>query len=85
MKASFPIPFKGFHMRIDVNNPKLMKTNLTFLSKEPLRGLLVMDTDCGQKRVEIDEDSANDLLDEVLALFGVRRPPTDDVKNNATL
>lgn len=61
-------------MIIDVNNPKLISSQLTLLSQDPLRGLLVLETDQGQSRVEIDEDSANQLLDETLALFGVRRP-----------
>lgn len=65
-------------MLIDVNNPKLMKANLILLSKEPLRGLLTLETDQGQSCIEIDEDSANGLLDEVLALFGVPRPPSAD-------
>lgn len=63
-------------MIIDVNHPKLIKTNLMVLSKEPLRGLLTLETDQGQSCIEIDEDSANGLLDEVLALFGVPRPPS---------
>lgn len=62
-------------MRIDVKNPRLKKSHLITLSKEPLRGLLTLETDKGQQRVEIDGDSANGLLDEVLALFGVPRPP----------
>lgn len=72
-------------MRIDVKNSKLIKSQLTVLSSAPLRGLLVMDTDQGQTFVEIDEDSANGLLDEVLALYGVRRPSTSDVKTSAGL
>jgi hypothetical protein len=72
-------------MIIDVNNPKLLKTNMISLSKEPLRGLLMLETDQGQSRIEIDEDSANGLLDEVLSLYGVRRPPTEDVKTGAGL
>jgi hypothetical protein len=67
-------------MRVDVNSPKLIQTRLMLVSKDPLRGLLVMDTDQGQVRVEIDEDSANDLLDEVLSLFGVPRPSSLGVK-----
>ncbi len=63
-------------MIIDVNHPKLIKTNLMVLSKEPLRGLLTLETEQGQSCIEIDEDSANGLLDEVLALFGVPRPPS---------
>lgn len=57
-----------------VGHAKLKKANLTVLSKQPLRGLLMLETDQGQSRIEIDEDSANGLLDEVLALFGVPRP-----------
>ena len=72
-------------MRIDVGNPKLIKTQLTIVSSAPLRGLLVLDTEQGQTRVEIDEESANDLLDEVLALFGVRRPKKEDLNINAGL
>lgn len=70
-------------MRVDVKNPKLIQTRLMLVSKDPLRGLLVMDTDQGQGRVEIDEDTANDLLDEVLSLFGVPRPSSVDVKTGA--
>lgn len=73
------------NMIIDVQNPKLLTTSLQLLSKNPLRGLLVMDTDHGQSRIEIDEDSANGLLDEVLALFGVPRPPATDAKTGAGL
>jgi hypothetical protein len=58
---------------------------MTTLSKDPLRGLLTLDTDQGQSRIEIDEDSANGLLDEVLALFGVPRPSPEDVKTSAGL
>jgi len=72
-------------MIIDVNNPKLIKTNMMMLSKDPLRGLLTLETDQGQSRIEIDEDSANALLDEILALFGVPRPPVGDVKTSAGL
>jgi hypothetical protein len=72
-------------MRIDSKNFKLIKSQLTLVSSAPLRGLLVMDTDQGQTRIEIDEDSANVLLDEVLSLYGVRRPSTDDVKTSAGL
>ncbi|WP_455270673.1 hypothetical protein [Rhizobium herbae] len=72
-------------MIIDVNNPKLKKSHLTQLSKEPLVGLLTMETDQGQQRVELNEDSANGLLDEILALFGVPRPPSEDVKTRAEL
>ncbi|WP_426230490.1 hypothetical protein [Pararhizobium sp. DWP3-4] len=72
-------------MIVDVNNPKLIKSQLTLLSNDPLRGLLVMDTDKGQARVEIDEDSANDLLDEILSLFGVPRPPSAGLKTSAGL
>lgn len=53
---------------------KLLKANLSVLSKQPLKGLLTLETDQGQRRIEIDEDTANQLLDEVLALFGVPRP-----------
>lgn len=60
--------------RIAADDAKLVKANLTVLSKQPLRGLLMLETDQGQSLIEIDEDSANDLLDEVLALFGVPRP-----------
>ena len=63
-------------MTVQINNPKLKKSHLTTLSKEPLVGLLTLETDQGQQRVEIDERSANGLLDEVLALFGVPRPPS---------
>jgi hypothetical protein len=72
-------------MRIDSKNFKLIKSQLTLVSSAPLRGLLVMDTDQGQTRIEIDEDSANVLLDEVLSLYGVRRPSTDDVETSAGL
>ncbi|WP_428428653.1 hypothetical protein [Pararhizobium sp.] len=72
-------------MRIDISNPKLIKSQLTLVSSAPLRGLLVMETDQGQTRVEIDEDSANGLLDEVLALFGVRRPSAGDMETSARL
>lgn len=71
-------------MRVDVNSPKLIQTRLMPVSKDPLRGLLVMDTNQGQVRVEIDEDSANDLLDEVLSLFGVPRPSSLGVKTVVT-
>ncbi|WP_457587245.1 hypothetical protein [Ensifer canadensis] len=72
-------------MIVDVNNPKLLKTSLVLLSKDPLRGLLTLETDQGQSRVQIDEDSANSLLDEVLALFGVPRPPLASMKTGAEL
>ena len=72
-------------MIIDVNNLKLKKSHLTLLSKEPLAGLLTLETDQGQVRFEINEDSANDLLDEVLALFGVPRPPSADSKTSVGL
>ena len=72
-------------MIIDVNNPKLLKTNMMLLSKDPLRGLLTLETDQGQSRIEIDGNSANGLLDEVLSLYGVRRPPTEDAKTGAGL
>lgn len=72
-------------MIIDVNNPKLLSTSLMLLSKDPLRGLLTLKTDQGQGQVEIDEDSANELLDEVLALFGVPRAPSQQVKTTAGL
>jgi hypothetical protein len=57
-----------------VGHSKLVTANLTVLSKQPLRGLLMLETDQGQSHIEIDEDTANVLLDEVLALFGVPRP-----------
>ena len=63
-------------MTVRIGNPKLQKSHLTTLSKDPLIGLLTLETDQGQQRVEIDERSANGLLDEVLALFGVPRPPS---------
>ena len=66
-------------MIIDVNNPKLLKTKMMLLSQDPLRGLLTLETDQGQSRFELDEHSANGLLDEVLSLYGVRRPSTEDV------
>jgi hypothetical protein len=72
-------------MIIDVNNPKLKKSHLMPLSKEPLVGLLTLETDQGQSLVEIDEDSANGLLDEVLALFGVPRPPAAEMRTSAGL
>jgi len=70
-------------MIIDVNNPKLLKTNMMLLSTDPLRGLLTLETDQGQNRIELDEDSANGLLDEVLALYGVQRPQTEELKARA--
>lgn len=70
-------------MIIDVNNPKLLKTNMIMLSQDPLRGLLTLETDQGQSRIELDEESANGLLDEVLSLYGVRRPSTEEVKTSA--
>jgi hypothetical protein len=72
-------------MIIDVNNPKLIRTHMMMLSTDPLRGLLTLETDQGQSRIEMDEDSANGLLDEVLALFGVPRPPVADVKTSPGL
>lgn len=70
-------------MIIDVNNPKLLKTKMMLLSQDPLRGLLTLETDQGQSRFELDEHSANGLLDEVLSLYGVRRPSTEDVNTSA--
>lgn len=70
-------------MLIDVNNPKLLKTKMMLLSQDPLRGLLTLETDQGQSRFELDEHSANGLLDEVLSLYGVRRPSTEDVNTSA--
>ncbi|MCV9998502.1 hypothetical protein OE766_09605 [Pararhizobium sp. YC-54] len=72
-------------MIIDVTTLKLKKSHLMPLSKEPLAGLLTLETDQGQVRFEINEDSANNLLDEVLALFGVPRPPSADLKTGAGL
>jgi len=70
-------------MIIDVKNPKLLKTNMMLLSQDPLRGLLTLETDQGQSRIEIDEHSANGLLDEVLSLYEVRRPSTEEVITSA--
>jgi len=61
-------------MIIDVNNLKLKKSHMLQLSNKPLVGLLTLETEQGQASFEIDEDSANRLLDEVLSLFGVPRP-----------
>jgi hypothetical protein len=69
-------------MIIDVYNPKLLKTSMMLLSQNPLRGLLTLETDQGQSRIELDEESANSLLDEVLSLYGVRRPSSEEVKTS---
>ena len=61
-------------MIIDVNNLKLKKSHMLQLSNKPLVGLLTLETEQGQASFEIDEDSANSLLDEVLSFFGVPRP-----------
>lgn len=53
-------------MIIDVDNVKLIKTNVIILSQDPLRGLLKV-----SREFEIGGDSANGLLDGVLALFGM--------------
>lgn len=63
-------------MTVQICNPRLKKAQLTTLSEKPLVGLLTLETDQGHQSVEIDEGSANALLDEVLALFGVPRPPS---------
>lgn len=71
-------------MIIDVNNLKLKKSHMMQLSKEPLVGLLTLETEQGQARFEIDGVSANSLLDEVLSFFGVPRPLSgEDVKPGA--
>ncbi len=62
------------------NCPKLKNSKLTLLSNEPLRGLLTLETDQGEGRVEIDEDSANRLIDSVLRLFGDLHPSTQNLK-----
>ncbi|WP_426129318.1 hypothetical protein [Pararhizobium sp. PWRC1-1] len=69
-------------MIIDVNNPMLLKSNMMLLSQDPLRGLLTLETDQGQSRIELDEKSADGLLDEVLSLYGVRRPSTEGVNTS---
>jgi hypothetical protein len=71
-------------MMIDADYAKLRKSRLTPLSKNPLLGLLTLKTDQGQHRIQINETSANDLLDEVLAFFGVPRPPSQSLKSGMT-
>ena len=67
-------------MIVHHNCPKLKNSQLTLLSNEPLRGLLTLETDQGQARVEIDEDCANRLIDSVLGLFGELHPSTENLK-----
>jgi len=62
-------------MPINLDNTTLVKTRVTPFSREPLLGLLTLETDQGRKRIKIDEESANDLLEEILAFFGVPRSP----------
>lgn len=62
-------------MRRNPDDTKLIKTRILPFSREPLLGLLMLETSEGPKRIAIDEHTAGDLLDEVLAFFGVPRPP----------
>jgi hypothetical protein len=64
-------------MQIDLDKTKLIKTRILTYSAEPRLGVMTLETNEGRKRITIDADSANDLLDEVLAFFGVPRPPPD--------
>lgn len=71
-------------MIIDVEDHRLIKSQLHVMSNEPLWGLLIIETDGGIFRFKLDEESASQLLDETLALFGVPRPE-DKLKRIETL
>ena len=62
-------------MIVDLKRSKLTGSRLHILSREPL-GVLTLETSRGQQSIEVDEESANKLLDEVLVLFGVPRSPS---------
>jgi hypothetical protein len=61
-------------MKIEPDTPKLIRTRVSMVSKTPPLGKLTIETSGGTQHFAIDEESATDLLDEILSFFGVPRP-----------
>lgn len=67
-------PAKPLAMKpIELVNATLIKSRIFATPLQPRKGILTLETSEGLKRMKIDEESANDLLDEILAFFGVPR------------
>ena len=60
-------------MPIEFVRARLISARVLNVSSHPREGILTLETTEGRQRMQIDEQSASTLLDEILIFFGVPR------------